>query len=352
MAFPINPIDGQTTVVNGITYTYSAAQTAWDVTSSGGALTVATEISAQGNIVGGVFYANTITAIGNVEGGNLILTGTLESGPQDITGDVTVAGNVNVTGNLNYQNVRDLVVGDPLIYVGANNTGNVYDLGMTVTWTTGYQQYGGIVRDATDGTWKLFGNVTTDPTTTVDFTNAIYQPLLAGPISATGTVTSTGLLASGAVSTSGNITGNNLSISTVTASGNVGATGLTVGSGVVTTTLTAGTVLNTRINPRTVSTASGAGIAINADATDQYNITALAVNTVIQAPTGTPVDGQKLTIRILDNGTSRTIGWDVIFVPIGSTLPTATVPNKYLYVGCIYNAATVAWDVVSIAQQS
>jgi hypothetical protein len=38
----------------------------------------------------------------------------------------------------------------------------------------------GFVRDATDGVWKLFSNVSTQPTTTVDFTNANYSNLQIG----------------------------------------------------------------------------------------------------------------------------------------------------------------------------
>lgn len=37
--------------------------------------------------------------------------------------------------------------------------------------------------------------------------------------------------------------------------------------------------------------------------------------------------------------------------PIGVVLPTHTVSNKWLYVGCIYNAADACWDVVSVLKQ-
>jgi hypothetical protein len=84
----------------------------------------------------------------------------------------------------------------------------------------------------------------------------------------------------------------------------------------------------------------------------QYNVTALAVASNVDAPTGTPADGQKLTIRILDNGTGQTLTWNAIYQVIGTTLPTTTVANKYTYVGCIYNAQDTTWDVVSVAQQA
>jgi hypothetical protein len=124
-----------------------------------------------------------------------------------------------------------------------------------------------------------------------------------------------------------------------------------VGTGAF-TTLTASTNLSsTRINPRTSSTASTATLTPDISAFDQYNLTAQAAGLTVAAPTGTPVDGNKLIIRILDNGTSRTISWNATYTVIGTILPTATVVNKMLYVGCIYNAANTRWDVVAAVTQ-
>ena len=87
---------------------------------------------------------------------------------------------------------------------------------------------------------------------------------------------------------------------------------------------------------------------------NQYNVTALAVPATIAIPTGTPTDGQKLIIRIEDDGTARALTWTTSaggYRVIGSTLPTTTVISKVLYVGCIYNATESFWDVVAVAQQ-
>jgi hypothetical protein len=86
--------------------------------------------------------------------------------------------------------------------------------------------------------------------------------------------------------------------------------------------------------------------------TAQYNVTALAVASNVDAPAGTPLDGQKLTIRLLDNGTGQALTWNAIYQVIGTTLPTTTVANKYVYVGCIFNAQVSKWDVVSVATQA
>ena len=179
-----------------------------------GALSGVTTISASGNAnVGNLgatgIFVTTVSATGNANVGNLGATnivGTLSTAAQPNitslgtlsalnivgnttqTGNINITGNINATGNLNYDNVVDLVVGDPLIYIGANNTGNLYDLGFVVAYDDGLYQHGGFVRDASDGIWKVFGNVVAEPTTVVDFANAIYQPFQAGSITTTGII--------------------------------------------------------------------------------------------------------------------------------------------------------------------
>lgn len=103
---------------------------------------------------------------------------------------------------------------------------------------------------------------------------------------------------------------------------------------------------------RKTEIASSATPTPNADTTDRFMITALAVNTTIGAPTGSPADGRALIIRIKDNGTIRTITWNAIYRAIGITLPTATVAGKTLYIGMFYNAADSKWDVTAYGIQA
>jgi len=112
------------------------------------------------------------------------------------------------------------------------------------------------------------------------------------------------------------------------------------------------TTLNTmRINPRVSTTTSTATLAPDISVADQYNLTAQAVGLTVSAPAGTPLDGNKLIIRILDNGISQTISWNATYTVIGTVLPTATTINKMVYVGCIYNATNTRWDVVAVTTQ-
>lgn len=128
----------------------------------------------------------------------------------------------------------------------------------------------------------------------------------------------------------------------------------TTGSGLTFdgTTFTATKINSTRIDPRVFSTTSASSVTPDVSAYDQYCYTALAATLAIGAPVGTPVDGDKLLFRILDNGTNRTLTWDSTYTAIGVTIPTATTANKMLYVGCIYNAANTRWDVIAVSTQA
>jgi hypothetical protein len=111
------------------------------------------------------------------------------------------------------------------------------------------------------------------------------------------------------------------------------------------------TLTNKRIDPRVSSTTSTASITPDISSFDQYAVTAQAVTLTINAPTGTPVDGNKLIFRILDNGGAQSLSWNATYTVIGVTLPTTTTASKMTYVGCIYNAANTRWDVVAVTTQ-
>lgn len=112
------------------------------------------------------------------------------------------------------------------------------------------------------------------------------------------------------------------------------------------------TLTNKRITPRAPEVASTATLTIDSDASDQYSITAQAVNLTVAAPTGTPTSGQGLIIRITDNGTPRTISWNAVFRGLGFTLPASTVANKTLYIGFKYNVAATKWDCLALQQEA
>jgi len=166
-----------------------------------------------------------------------------------------------------------------------------------------------------------------------------------GLVTQSGTLTASALLLGGGSGTA--ITSTTTGTGVVTALGNAAnATG-----GFATINGTA-TLTNKRIDPRTSSTASTASLTPDISAFDQYNLTAQAATLAVNAPTGTPVDGNKLVFRILDNGVAQTINWNGTYTAIGVTLPTTTVASKMTYVGCIYNSTNTRWDVVAVVTQT
>lgn len=107
------------------------------------------------------------------------------------------------------------------------------------------------------------------------------------------------------------------------------------------------TLSNKRITPRVTTIASSSTPTPDGDASDVFTVTALAANATFAAPTGTPVNGQQLLIRILDNGTARTLAWNAIYrASTDFALPTTTVLSKTMYLQFIYNRASTTWDAI------
>ena len=126
-----------------------------------------------------------------------------------------------------------------------------------------------------------------------------------------------------------------------------GGTGVgTLGAGTIVTTAEAQTLTGKTIKPRLVSIADGTSITINCDTTDiatQINTQATG-NLTINAPTGTPYDGQRLLVRIKSTNI-QTYVWNSIFAG-GVIVPlpvNSTGSSKYDYIGFMYNAAMAKW---------
>lgn len=107
-----------------------------------------------------------------------------------------------------------------------------------------------------------------------------------------------------------------------------------------------------RIDPRVTAVASTNSLTPNADTTDIVDVTALSQGMTINAPTGTPANGQALLYRIKDNGTGRSLSYNATHVAVGVTLPTSTTANKWTYILERWNATANAWHVVSIGREA
>jgi hypothetical protein len=115
--------------------------------------------------------------------------------------------------------------------------------------------------------------------------------------------------------------------------------------------LTATRMFNTEIEPRVDTQASENPPAPDESTTDLYELTALAANVTFSSP-GAGINGQKLMMRIRDNGTARTLGWNAVYVAAGATLPTTTVANKWMHLGFIYNTTINKWQLIAKAEEA
>jgi len=110
---------------------------------------------------------------------------------------------------------------------------------------------------------------------------------------------------------------------------------------------TTDTLTNKRITSRVETQVTTLTLAPAANSYDQFCITAQSTPLAISNPTGTPTDGQKIILRIKDDGTARALTWGADYRAIGVVLPTATTASKVSYIGCIYNTNALKWDVVA-----
>lgn len=142
----------------------------------------------------------------------------------------------------------------------------------------------------------------------------------------------------------------------VLTSGETGANSLTdinANFALVATMTDTQTLTNKWVQPRVGTTTSSGTPTINTDSYDAYSITAqaAAITSFTTNLSGTPVNFQKLIIRIKDDGTGRAITWGASFVAKGVALPTTTVASKLLTVGFIYDTVAAKWGCVASLQE-
>lgn len=108
--------------------------------------------------------------------------------------------------------------------------------------------------------------------------------------------------------------------------------------------------------PRSLSLATTSGaITPDSDSYDQVNYS-LNGSSSFSNPSGTPRNGQKLTIRITASTTQTISSWSSgtsgSYRAVGVTLPTTISAGKTEYVGCIWNSTDSRWDVVAVAEEA
>ena len=142
------------------------------------------------NAASASLYANNkVSKSGDTITGPIIISDT-GSGALQVAGTVTISQDLNVSGNIflggstTTISSNNTVISDPLIYLADGNIANTADIGIVGNVTNGHYYHTGLVRDHLDGTWKFFSNVTSEPTTTVNFgeANTVYDVIRVGGV--------------------------------------------------------------------------------------------------------------------------------------------------------------------------
>lgn len=111
--------------------------------------------------------------------------------------------------------------------------------------------------------------------------------------------------------------------------------------------------LNSNNNkPNLVVQTTAATLNPNSDTESMTCIDNLATTCSITAPTGTNRNGRKFIYRFRST-TTQTLSWNPAnFSLMGTTYPTILSANKTIYVGCIFSAFTLTWDIVSVVEET
>ena len=94
-----------------------------------------------------------------------------------VTANTSIGGNLSVTGNLVVSGTQTFLdsttvsIGDNMIKVANNNVADIIDIGLYNRYVSSGVKYAGIIRDASDGVFKFFYNLTTEPDQTINFGN-------------------------------------------------------------------------------------------------------------------------------------------------------------------------------------
>jgi len=301
----------------------------------------ANNVAITGGTISGVTGVGSVTSVGG--------TGTVSG--ISLSGTVTTSGNLTLGGTLDLSS-------PPAIGGTTASTGRFTTVTSTVA--TGTAPFT-VASTTPVANLSIGGNAATvtNGVYTTD-TGTVTNAMLAGSIANAKLSNSTITVNGSAISLGGSATitataTNALTIGTgLSGASYNGSSAITVAIDSTVATLSdTQTLTNKRIDPRAIN-ASNATATLTPDvaSADMYAYTALATALTINAPIGTPVVGDKLIFRFLDNGTARALTWNATYTVIGVTLPTTTVINKTTYVGCMYNAFNTRWDVIAVTTQA
>ena len=122
------------------------------------------------------------------------LAGATFTGNVEVDGNLVVDGDFTVNGTNFAASATSITIEDNMVQLAHQNSANTVDLGLVVAYNDGSAKHAGLVRDVSDAKWKLFKGVTTEPSTTVDFTQGSLDDLKVAALEATTVTPSSGVV--------------------------------------------------------------------------------------------------------------------------------------------------------------
>ena len=359
-----------------------------NLSSTGNSLKVGGETLATNSYLTSTYIANTTARtlisdryqVANVNTNFLKKTGVVAQTVTPLTtfsANVSIEGKLFVTGGIQTYTANNLVVGDNMIYLNANAEFANPDLGITAGYNDGTYHHTGFFRDASDaGTWKVFENYSPEPDANV-YINTAHATFRLAPFAAqnitvarnltvvantnAGNTTISGFLKFNGGSDIRAVFSQNTYVNTILANTNSYIATKASWSGLTATNTAIRLLVSDRLQvanasatyklkDRVVSYAAANNVTLNADTTDTATLayTGAAGGFGMNAPTGTPSNGQKILFRLTTTN-AMTFAWNAIFLgSVDLSLPTSsTGSSKSDYLGFIYNSTTSKWHLLS-----
>jgi hypothetical protein len=198
-------------------------------------------------------------------------------GNMNVGGNVTITGSISLLGAGNTVSTDTLAVANSMLFLANGNSSDALDIGVVGQYQQGAPKYFGLVRDQSDGIFKLFLDASTRPANTVNFGEAglNYGSVQIGELFTSNTTATSssstgslrvaggagvagGIWAGGAIRTDDITASTSTSTGALIIAGGAGIAGNTiVGGAIVTTDSTASSSTSTG----SIRSSGGAGIA-------------------------------------------------------------------------------------------
>lgn len=179
----------------------------------------ASSLYASGAYIGLLGVTSTQATISSTTGAFTV------AGGVGIAGSMYIGGNLTVLGVTTTVGTQSLAVANAFVFLANNNISNATDFGIVGQYSLGQGVvYGGLVYHAADQIYRLFSNLTPQPSTTINMANVVYPAIQMGNIIAANIIGTSITPSQPYITTVGNL-GN------VNSSGNISTTQYFVGNG-------------------------------------------------------------------------------------------------------------------------